>query len=73
VRRSSTSRSIGNRSDFESAFTPDTPGAESVVDEDDDHVSQYVESQLQRVRSQASMGTYEDEFETTADQTPNGH
>lgn len=86
MRRSSTSRSIGNRSDFESAFTGrDTPGPESALDDDeklgesglgfgdDDHVSQYVESQLERVRSRASMGAYEDEFEAQADRVPNGH
>ncbi|GMF72233.1 unnamed protein product [Aspergillus oryzae] len=78
VRRSSTSRSIGNRSDFESAFG-DTTGAESVVDDEekdrgvDDHVSHFVESQLERVRSRLSMGAYEDEFETQADRKPNGH
>lgn len=32
-----------------------------------EHVSNYVESQLERVRRHASMGTYEDEFETQAD------
>ncbi|KAL3445116.1 Six-hairpin glycosidase-like protein [Aspergillus insuetus] len=81
VRRSSTTRSIGNRSDFESAFNtpaPETP-TEDEFDESkknengngnggfDEHVSQYVESQLQRVRSQVSMGAYEDEFETQVD------
>ncbi|KAL2820390.1 Six-hairpin glycosidase-like protein [Aspergillus granulosus] len=77
VRRSSTSRSIGNRSDFESAYNtpaPETPD-EDETDEGrrnghrgfDEHVSQYVESQLQRVRSHVSMGAYEDEFETQAD------
>ena len=86
VRRSSTSRSIGNRSDFESAFTGrSTPGPESALDDDeklgesglglgdDEHVSQYLESQLERVRSRASMGAYEDEFEAQADRVPNGH
>lgn len=71
VRRSSTSRSIGARSDFApsvngDAEEPDTPTAE----EDEmtrEHVSNYVESQLDRVRRNASMGTYEDEFETQAD------
>ncbi|PIG69526.1 hypothetical protein AARAC_009038 [Aspergillus arachidicola] len=78
VRRSSTSRSIGNRSDFESAFG-DTTGAESVVGDEEkdhgveDHVSHFVESQLERVRSRLSMGAYEDEFETQADRKPNGH
>ncbi|KAL4754695.1 hypothetical protein BDW72DRAFT_165977 [Aspergillus terricola var. indicus] len=85
VRRSSTSRSIGNRSDFESAFAtpaPQTPVEPALDDEEgkdrhgpngtpgpefDEHVSNYVRSQLQRVRSQVSMGAYEDEFETQAD------
>ncbi|KAJ5200988.1 hypothetical protein N7449_005791 [Penicillium cf. viridicatum] len=86
VRRSSTTRSIGNRSDFYSGDA--TPAASTVLDEDDesrgpsragsrrgstaapdnqDHVDSYVESQLQRVRSSASIATYEDEFETRAD------
>ncbi|RDW90395.1 uncharacterized protein DSM5745_02170 [Aspergillus mulundensis] len=91
VRRSSTSRSIGNRSDFESTFAtpaPQTPAESAVGDEDerrsrsngtpgpafDEHVSNYVESQLQRVRSQASMGAYEDEFEPQVDgANGNGH
>lgn len=92
IRRSSTSRSIGNRSDFESAFTggTSTPGAaaaaadsSAVKDEippttpggsliTDDHVSQYVESQLERVRRRASMGAYEDEFGTQAGDSDTG-
>ncbi|KAL2872752.1 uncharacterized protein BJX67DRAFT_17348 [Aspergillus lucknowensis] len=77
IRRSSTSRSIGNRSDFESALNtpaPETPVADDDAGKDghgergfDDPVSKYVESQLQRVRSQVSMGVYEDEFETQVD------
>lgn len=74
IRRSSTSRSIGNRSDFTPSINGDTPATESVVEDElreggqlDDHVSNYVESQMNRVKSQASMGTYEDEFETEAD------
>ncbi|KAI9934932.1 hypothetical protein MW887_000553 [Aspergillus wentii] len=83
VRRSSTSRSIGNRSDFASTFNGYTPGPESAVDGEEDrdlsesqtqeHVNNYVEGQLQRVRSEVSMGAYEDEFGTEADRTPNGH
>jgi hypothetical protein len=42
--------------------TDGTPGQEF-----DEHVSNYVRSQLQRVRSQVSMGAYEDEFETQVD------
>lgn len=70
IRRSSTSRSIGNRSDFATTSNDGyTPGVESALDEDeyaepDEHVSHYVESQLERVKSRASVGAYEDEFET---------
>ena len=91
VRRSSTTRSIGNRSDFNSIAGDATPGA-TLDDEyisspasrrgsvpgipqngaDEEHISNYVESQLQRVRSSASIATYEDEFETQADKD-HGH
>ncbi|KKK26565.1 hypothetical protein ARAM_002994 [Aspergillus rambellii] len=75
IRRSSTSRSIGNRSDLESAFTGETPADEEEKSEGgfENHMSHYVESQLQRVRSQVSMGAYEDEFEAQADGVSNGH
>jgi hypothetical protein len=77
LRRSSTSRSIGNRSDFATTVNGD---ADSVVlDEDGDnqnqaneHFTNYVTSQLNRVRSRTSLATYEDEFETQLDGT-NGH
>jgi hypothetical protein len=81
-RRSSTTRSIGNRSDFESAFAgAETPAAEILSEDEqdrgangvDEHVTNYVRSQLQRVRSSASIAAYEDEFEAQADRTPNGH
>lgn len=83
-RRSSTTRSIGNRSDFESTFAgAETPAADILSEDEqdhrfprngvDEHVSNYVASQLQRVRSSASIGAYEDEFEAQADRTPNGH
>ncbi|CAG8025571.1 unnamed protein product [Penicillium nalgiovense] len=86
IRRSSTTRSIGNRSDYYSGDA--TPAASTVLDEDDEsrgpsragsrrgstaapdnqnHVDHYVESQLQRVRSSASIAAYEDEFETRAE------
>ncbi|KAJ5243377.1 uncharacterized protein N7469_001704 [Penicillium citrinum] len=96
VRRSSTTRSIGNRSDFNSTIAGDaTPSA--VLDdefgsptsrrgstfatspngEEEEHVHNYVESQLQRVRSSASIAAYEDELETKADKQngngQNGH
>ncbi|OQE32008.1 hypothetical protein PENSTE_c001G08872 [Penicillium steckii] len=92
VRRSSTTRSIGNRSDFNSTLAGDaTPSA--VLDdefgsptsrrgstfaaspngEEEEHLHNYVESQLQRVRSSASIAAYEDELETKADaQNGNG-
>lgn len=45
----------------------------STVDaENEEHISHYVESQLQRVRSSASIATYEDELETRADMDGNG-
>lgn len=92
VRRSSTTRSIGNRSDFQSTIAGDaTPGASSALDDEDasrttsrrgstaasnagadDHLDHYVESQLQRVRSSASFGAFEDELETRAEKE-NGH
>lgn len=87
VRRSSTTRSIGNRSDFHSTVAGDmTPAASSTLDDDlstspqsrrgstahgldsdDEHLNHYVESQLQRVRSSASMAAYEDEFAAKAE------
>lgn len=83
VRRSSTTRSIGTRSDFNSTVAGDaTPGASSTLDDEDsrpssrrgstngaadDHLDHYVESQLQRVRSSASLGAFEDELETQAE------
>ena len=71
IRRSSTSRSIGARSDFASSVNGDAEEPETPTAEEDEtareHVSNYVESQLNRVRNNASMGTYEDEFETQAD------
>lgn len=40
--------------------------------EREEHINNYVESQLQRVRSSASIATYEDELETQAEKE-NGH
>lgn len=89
VRRSSTTRSIGNRSDFNSTIGGDaTPAPSAVLDDEEtstpttpandaqeEHLHHYVESQLQRVRSSASIATYEDELETRADRENgrNGH
>lgn len=90
IRRSSTNRSIGNRSDFNSTIAGDaTPAASTVLDDEDnsrplsrrdsssafpqngdsdEHLHNYVESQLQRIRSSASIAEgYEDELETQAD------
>ncbi|KAJ5907398.1 hypothetical protein N7495_000080 [Penicillium taxi] len=88
VRRSSTSRSLGNRSDFASSIAGDmTPSTSHYLDENEStplsrcgsssaltngngeehHMHNYVESQLQRVRSSASFGAYEDEFEARND------
>lgn len=95
-RRSSTNRSIGNRSDFNSTIAGDaTPAASTVLDEDDnsrplsrqdssltlslngdhdEHLHNYVASQLQRVRSSVSIVEgYEDELETHADEQNGGH
>lgn len=77
IRRSSTSRSIGN------SFTGSVNGdicdrsaIDSVVDNSDrerrrseanQHVANYVNEQLERVRSHESVGAYEDEFEAQLD------
>ncbi|BDD60768.1 hypothetical protein MAP00_005866 [Monascus purpureus] len=84
IRHSSTSRSIGNRSDF--GLSPN--GVEAVLDEDeqysrrgfgdaasefaDEHVNHYIESQVQRVRRQGSIGAYEDEFKAEPDGADSG-
>ncbi|RAO66792.1 uncharacterized protein BHQ10_002804 [Talaromyces amestolkiae] len=84
LRRSSTSRSIGNRSDFTASIN----GAGDEENEDatstngaDDHMQEnfttYIADQLNRVRSSATLGTYEDEFTTEVDRNgtngTNGH
>lgn len=79
MRRSSTSRSIGNRSDFATTVNGDVDSL--TLDEDgsrisssqpahgeDEHLNNYVANQLERVRSQASLGAYEDEFEAQLDE-----
>lgn len=71
------SRSIGNQSDFAASLDGESGVGEDELHvrgedeaepepepERDEHVSQYVDSQLRRVKSRASMGAYEDEFET---------
>lgn len=77
MRRSSTSRSIGARSDFgaqpvEDERTPHADLDEEVsvnggeVPDAEQYVDHYVESQVQRARDEGSFGVYEDEFETQA-------
>ncbi|QKX59909.1 uncharacterized protein TRUGW13939_07051 [Talaromyces rugulosus] len=82
LRRSSTSRSIGNRSDFEAALDGDAEsedGAHSYEannrnNESDAHFNNYVSDQLNRVRSRTSLAAYEDEFEAQLDANgANGH
>ncbi|OKL62587.1 putative protein W [Talaromyces atroroseus] len=87
LRRSSTSRSIGNRSDFESVINGDAggiPNEEEAVSTNgaptngvghvEDHFSTYVADQLGRVRNRASLAAYEDEFHTQIDANgTNGH
>ncbi len=79
IRRSSTSRSIGNRSSFntsvngdianESAFDSMTDDVERKRrrSEANQHVANYVNDQLERVRSNESVAVYEDEFEARLD------
>ena len=85
IRRSSTSRSIGNRSSFGTSVNGDKPnesavdGTGSAADGEEgeererrrsvanQHVANYVNDQLERVRSNESVATYEDEFEAQLD------
>lgn len=79
IRRSSTSRSIGRRSSFNTTFSGEngisvgspTGGKEEEEErsriEANDHVATYVADQLERVRSHESVGVYEDEFEAQLD------
>ena len=76
-RRSSTNRSIGNRSsiaslngDHEDSRT--RANSVAVVDDEekaeaDKHVANYVSDQLERIRSDESVAVYEDEFEAQLD------
>lgn len=79
MRRSSTSRSIGNRSDFATTVNGDVDSlsldddgnhrpSNQLTHEEDEYLTNYVASQLDRVRSQASLGAYEDEFEAQLDE-----
>lgn len=76
LRRSSTSRSIGNRSDWESTVNGDAESenddansAHGTVQNDqmEEHFSNYIADQLNRVRTNTTLGAYEDEFLTEAD------
>jgi len=79
IRRSSTSRSIGHRSSFNTTFNGDNAisHGNSVGVEDheqersrseaNDHVANYVADQLERIRSNESAAVYEDEFEAQLD------
>jgi len=81
MRRSSTARSIGARSDFDTSVNGDAPlsvgnsveteTAERVREreEADVHTANYVSEQLERVRSNQSVADYEtgDEFEAQLD------
>lgn len=78
-RRSSTNRSIGNRSSFNTSVNGDADERESLAnsaapDGDDpekqeanQHIANYVIDQLERVRSNESAAVYEDEFEAQLD------
>ena len=82
IRRSSTNRSIGNRSSFNTSVNGDhdyngSVGNSSVAIDDDEqekerdeanqHVATYVTDQLERIRSNDSVAVYEDEFEAQLD------
>ena len=71
IRRSSTSRSIGNHSSY-SGSSKREDDVSSEQDDDDSqrarneanqHVANYVTEQLERARSNESVSTYKDEFE----------
>lgn len=81
-RRSSTNRSIGNRSDLANSangdveeirsglgiFAPETEERQRERLEADKHVATYVTDQLERIRSdEGSAGVNEDEFEAQLD------
>ena len=78
-RRSSTNRSIGNRSSFATSINGDSDDARSVAnsaavakddpekEEANRHIANYVTEQLERVRSNDSVAVYEDEFEAQLD------
>ena len=82
IRRSSTSRSIGNRSSFsisvdgedtsarldsQNPQEADSENRESQQLEADQHVAAYATNQLERLRTNDSVAVYEDEFEAQLD------
>ena len=82
IRRSSTTRSIGNRSSFNESLNGDgdragAASSHSAVADDEEqdkrrkeadlHVANYVSDQLERIRSNESAAVYEDEFEAQLD------
>ncbi|KAJ9265574.1 hypothetical protein DTO195F2_1613 [Paecilomyces variotii] len=84
IRRSSTSRSIGNRSDFATTINGDALSTngddideggladQAARQEAEQHLNNYVANQLERVRRRESVADYEDEFEAQLDGSPNG-
>lgn len=75
IRRSSTSRSIGNRNDFNnslvgdhhSQFADDGIDRERRRSEANEHVARYVTQALERVRTNNGLADYDDELETLHD------
>lgn len=79
IRRSSTARSIGARSDFDAAANDDDDDSRSITDsvlpddparvlekaEADSHLHHYISDQLERYKSQNGDFEHEDEFEAT--------
>lgn len=80
IRRSSTARSIGVRSDFESAngddddrsignsVMPESPERQRERQEANIHMANYVSEQLERVKSHESFDNNRDEFEASLDE-----
>ena len=78
-RRSSTNRSIGNCSSFNTSVNGEIEDGDSVANsaapnvvdkerrEADQHIVNYVTDQLERIRSNESAAVYEDEFEAQLD------
>jgi len=72
LRRSSTSRSIGNRSSFNTSINGDetpseVPESDRRRSEADLHVANFVNDQLEKVMSNDGSAVYEDEFEAQLD------